>query len=233
MSWTLITGASCNLGAKTALCLAEHGHNILIHYNKSLANADEVARCCRNCGVQAEVIQGDFSTKQGVEKFTAQLLSQFPNVKVLINNVGNYLSKSASETSIEEWEAMFQSNLFAPVALTRALIPSIIKFQGNIVNIGTSGISLKANSVNTAYISAKTALLLFTKTLAKELASAQVTVNMVSPGQLETSVIEIKNIPMGRDAQFKDVTSVILYLLQESNRYLTGQNIEVAGGLGL
>jgi NAD(P)-dependent dehydrogenase (short-subunit alcohol dehydrogenase family) len=223
MNWTPITGAGCNLGAEIAVCLAEHGHNILIHYNRSLTRAEEVAKSCRIFGVRAEIIQGDFSTRQRVEAFATALLSQLCDVKIVINNMGNYLKKSASETSIEEWEEIFQSNLFTPIALNQALIPSVIKLKGNVINIETSGISLKANPINIAYISAKRALLLFTKTLAKQLA----------PWQVETSVIEVKGIPMGRDATFKDVNRVILFLLKKSNRYLTRQNIEVASGLGL
>ncbi|MFI0435104.1 MAG: SDR family oxidoreductase [Parachlamydiaceae bacterium] len=233
MNWTLITGSSLNLGAKTAISLAEQGHHVLIHYNKSVEQAEAVANRCRKFGVRAELIQGDFSMQEGVEAFICHLLCNFPDVKTLINNVGNYLHKSALETSQKEWQEIFQLNLFTPIALTRALIPSIKQSKGSIINIGTAGISLKAHSVNTAYMAAKTSLLLFTKTLAKELAPSQVTVNMVSPGQLETSVVEVKNIPMGREAEFKDVTSVILFLLQQSSHYLTGQNIEVAGGLCL
>lgn len=233
MNWILITGAGCNLGAKTAIALAAQGHNILIHYNKSRAQAEEIAKACSSFGVQAELIQGDFSTKEGVNSFISLILSNFSDVKVLINNVGNYLRKSALETSLDEWEELFQSNLFAPIAITQALIPSIKRLKGSILNIGTAGISLKANSMNTAYMATKTGLLLFTKTLAKELAPAKVCVNMVSPGQLEASVVEIKGLPMGREAEFKDVIHVVLFLLNEASRYVTGQNIEVAGGLCL
>lgn len=233
MNWVLITGASCNLGAKTAIALAEQGHNVLIHYNKSLAEAENVARACRSFDVKAEIIQGDFSSREGVDLFIAIILSKFNDVKVLINNVGNYLEKSALETSLDEWEELFQSNLFAPIAITHALIPSIKSQRGSIINIGTAGISLKANSMNTAYMATKTGLLLFTKTVAKELAPAQVCVNMVSPGQLETSIVEIKGLPMGREAEFKDVINVILFLLNKTSSYVTGQNIEVAGGLCL
>lgn len=233
MNWVLITGASCNLGAKTAIALAEKGHNVLIHYNRSLEQAEDVARVCRSFGVKAEVIQGDFSTKAGVNLFISFILSKFNDIKVLINNVGNYLEKSALETSLNEWEELFQSNLFAPIAITLALIPSVEKLKGSIINIGTAGISLRSNSRNTAYMTTKTGLLLFTKTLAKELASAQICVNMVSPGQLETSIVEINDLPMGREAAFEDIINVVLFLLNEENRYVTGQNIEVAGGLCL
>lgn len=233
MSWTLITGASQNLGGQIAISLAEKGHNVLIHYNKSLAKAEIVVETCRNLGVRAELIHGDFSTRTGLLSFTTQLLSKFPDISVLINNIGNYLQKSALQTSLDEWERLFQENLFTPIALVQAVLPSIKKNKGAIINIGTSGISLKADISNTAYMVVKTALLLFTKSIARELADLQVPVNMVSPGQLETSVVVINDLPMGRVAEFKDVTNVILFLLEESSRYLTGQNIDVAGGLGL
>jgi NAD(P)-dependent dehydrogenase (short-subunit alcohol dehydrogenase family) len=149
----------------------------------------------------------------------------------LINNVGTYLRKSALTTSLTEWETIFQENLFASIALAQSLVPSIQKLQGNILNIGTCGLSIKANTSNTAYAAAKTALLIFTKSLAKELAPGQIPVNMVSPGQLEQSIVEVTGIPMGRDGSFEDLANTVLFLLKDSSRYITGQNIEVAGGL--
>lgn len=231
--WTLITGGARNVGSEMAIHLAEEGHNILVHYNTSEASAQQVVKECRERGVKAEMIQGDFSTKKGVELFIHQLLTRFPDIQVLINNVGNYLYRSALYTDVGEWEEMFQSNLFVPIALIQALIPSIKAHEGSIINMGASGLFLKANFANTAYFAAKASLLILTKTLAKELAPFGVTVNMVSPGVIESSIQKVANVPMGRDAHFRDLTNVIIFLLKESSRYITGQNIEVAGGIGL
>ncbi|MBX9922614.1 MAG: SDR family oxidoreductase [Rhabdochlamydiaceae bacterium] len=231
MHWTLITGASNNLGAHLALTLAKQKHNILVHYNTSHENAETVAINCRAFGVEAKTVYGNFSHRDGVKAFIQKLNNEFPHIKVLINNVGSYLKKSVLETSIEEWEMIFQENLFVSIALAQALAPSITEQKGNILNIGACGLSLKANTFNTAYAAAKTALLIFTKSLAKELAPLQTPINMISPGQIEQSIVKISNIPMEREATFEEIANVAIFLLQDSNRYITGQNIEVAGGL--
>lgn len=231
--WTLVTGGSKNLGAALCLALAKKGCAVVVHYRHSQKEAFEVVAQCRALGSQAAAIQGDFSSIESVKDFVERYLKQFPETETLINNVGNYFIRSALQTSIEEWISLFQVNLHTPFILSQALIPSLITSKGQIINIGVSGLHRHvANTYATAYTLTKQGLWGLTLALARELAPQGVRVNMVSPGQLTTSIDQHK-IPMHRPATCWEVCRVVNFLLDPESTYLTGQNIEVAGGLGL
>jgi NAD(P)-dependent dehydrogenase (short-subunit alcohol dehydrogenase family) len=231
--WTLVTGGSKRLGAALCLALAEKGRSVVVHYNQSQKEAFDVVAQCQALGTQAAAIQGDFSSVASVKNFVERYLQQFPETETLINNVGDYLIRSALQTSIDEWITLFQVNLHTPFILTQALIPSLIRNQGQIINIGVSGLHRKAaNTYSTAYTLTKQGLWGLTLAAAKELAPQGVRANMVSPGQLDISV-DRHPIPMGRPASCWEVCRVVNFLLDPDSAYLTGQNIEVAGGLGL
>lgn len=236
MGWTLVTGGAKRLGAKLCLDLAAHGHAVLVHYHTSQREAKEVVDACRSLGATAEMIQGDFSTTASTEDFIRMCQKLFP-IKILINNIGNYLVKSASNTTLEEWCAVFQSNLHVPFALSRAFLPSLCQHQGSIINIGIAGVgNMRADTYSTAYTAAKMALLMLTKSLAKEMAPKGLCVNMISPGYLENAIDlpqDVTQLPMERAATLEEVSRVVMYLLDEQSRYITGQNIEVAGGVRL
>lgn len=237
MAWTLVTGGGCRLGAQICQILAQAGHHPIVHYRHREAEAWEVVRLCRAFGRQASAIQGDFSTLDTTQEFIERYTKAFPETENLINNVGNYFIQSALETSLEKWTELFQVNLHAPLALIQALKPSLISFKGSVINLGVSGLlSGRANTNCTAYYLTKMGLWQLTRSVARELAPNGVRVNMVSPGQLEISIdlpIDFSKIPMQRPAHCKEVGRVIAFLLHKENAYITGQNIEVAGGLGL
>ena len=171
MKWTLVTGGSRRLGADICLELAAQGHSLLVHYRNSKGEAENVALRCREMGVEAEIIYGDFSTEESTQAFAKACLMKYPDIKNLINNVGNYLVKSAASTAPEEWNALIQTNLNAPFALCHAFIPSITLCQGNIINIGVVGANnIHADIKRTAYLMTKMSLCMLTKSLARELA---------------------------------------------------------------
>lgn len=231
--WTLVTGGAKRLGEAICLSLAEKGRNVVVHYNKSGAEADEVVRRCRAMGCQSAAIQGDFQTMDGTMDFAKRYLQEFPETDVLINNVGNYLVSSALQTSVEDWVDLFQANLHAPFILMKALAPSLIRNKGQIINIGACGLHRhSANTYCTCYALTKQSLWGLTLSIARELAEENVRVNMISPGELDISV-DHRKIPMQRPASCHEVCRVVDFLLDPQSAYLTGQNIEVAGGLGL
>lgn len=237
MAWTLVTGGAKRLGAEISLSLAKAGYDVVIHYHRSQAEAQALRLECQQLGVKCEIIQGDFSSVESTLDFTRRYIKQFPDTQHLINNVGNYLIKSALNTTVDEWTALFQTNLTTPFILIRQFVPSLIRLQGAIINIGTSGIIFpRANTDSTAYSLTKGALWTLTRSLAKELALHQVRVNMVSPGYLDIAVDLPENpesLPMKRPATCAEVGRVITFLLDRDSSYITGQNIEVAGGVGL
>jgi NAD(P)-dependent dehydrogenase (short-subunit alcohol dehydrogenase family) len=236
--WTLVTGGAKGLGAEICKTLAMRGHNILIHYRSSYEEAISIKDVCCAYGVKADIIQGDFSSLEQVNAFIMTLQERFPDsVANLVNNVGNYCISHPLETADEEWLALFQTNLHAPVALMRALMPILVLLKGSIVNIGVAGINHVPSDVySTAYTASKLALWMTSKALAKEFAPKGVRVNMVSPGVLENAVdagSAIKSVPMGRLGLLKEVARVVAFLLDDDNSYITGQNIEVGGGVRL
>lgn len=231
--WTLVTGGAKHLGAALCLSLAERGHSIAVHYNHSREEALEVVAQCQSKGARAEAIQGDFSSVESVKDFMERYLHKFPETEVLINNVGDYLTRSALNTSLEDWIYLFQVNLHTPFMLTQFLSPSLQRNKGQIINIGVSGLHRHlASTYATAYMLTKQSLWGLTASLAREWASQGVRVNMVSPGELDFS-IDHHSIPMQRPAACWEVCRVVNFLLDPESAYITGQNIEVAGGLGL
>ena len=237
MSRILVTGGAKRLGAQICLALAQAGYSVVVHYRSSKSEADAVAHACSNYGVEAEVIQGDFSTSQGLNDFFNRFFERFSSLHGLINNVGNYFVGSAVHTLIDKWLELFQLNLNAPVELIQKLLPFLMATQGSIINIGVSGLNRNgANTYCTAYMLAKESLWGLTRSLSLELAEARVKVNMISPGLLENSVDlqeNISEVPFKRAGSCEEVARVITFLLDPKNEYITGQNIEIAGGFGL
>jgi NAD(P)-dependent dehydrogenase (short-subunit alcohol dehydrogenase family) len=237
MEWTLVTGAAKGLGAAICLELAAKRIPVIIHYDRSENEALSIAQQCRNLKGQAEIIHGNFATPHNVELFLQEYLSRFPTTRNLINNVGNYLICSPSKTAVADWRDLYQVNLFTPLQLIEVLLPSIQTFQGSIVNIGAAFIqNVMADTHATAYTATKLSLWMATKSLAKELVAAGVRVNMVSPGHMENSVDlpeEFADLLWQRPGKLSEVARAVSFLLDPNNSYITGQNIEVGGGLGL
>jgi 3-oxoacyl-[acyl-carrier protein] reductase len=237
MAWTLVTGGAKRLGAEIARSLAKEGYDVLIHYRASKSEALRVIDDCRKMGVAAEALQADFSSKEGVAALVKEIVTNSYHIENLINNVGNFLARSPLETTLDAWRDLFETNLHAPFALIQDLMPSIKIHKGSIVNIGTAGaMDFRADVKYTAYTITKKSLYLLTKSLARELAQHGVRVNMVSPGELDNSVSlprELSLLPMRRPARLSEVVRTVLFLLNKDNGYITGQNIEVAGGYAL
>lgn len=231
--WTLVTGGSKNLGAALCLALAKKGRAVVVHYHHSKKEAFDILEQCQAMGSQAAAIQGDFNSPASVKDFIERYLQNFSETETLINNVGDYLIRSALQTSPEDWVRLFQVNLHTPFMLMQALSPSLIKNKGSVINIGASGLHRHtANTYSTAYTLTKQGLLGLTLSFARELAPLNVRVNMVSPGQLNLSLDKPK-IPMNRPTTCLEVCRVVNFLLDPESASITGQNIEVAGGLGL
>lgn len=237
MVFVLVTGGAKGLGAEICRHLASQGHNVLIHYKTSEEQALQVAQKCRSFGVKAEVIQGDFSSHLNLHAFIEHLLKFYPEIKCLVNNVGNYLIKKCTETTEAEYRALFQTNFFAAIELIQALLPSITLKKGCIINLGVAGLNaIRGDIYSPFYSMTKECLFTLTKSLAKELAPKSVTVNMVSPGYLENAVdlpLNPENFPMGRPGFFYEVARTIGFLMDKESSYVTGQNIEVAGAVRL
>lgn len=234
MRWTLITGGAQRLGKEVSRNLSKSGRNIVVHYRTSENEASELVQ---QLGGRAEMIQGDFSSIKSTQAFLDAYLKRFIETEGLVYNVGNYCFGSAADTKPEVWSALFQENLISCLHLVQGLLPSLKKTKGRIVTIGMAGCSsVRANTHATAYNTTKLSLCMLTKSLAKELGPDGVCVNMVSPGYMEESIDQPSDqgaIPMARQATFEEVARAVDFLMDPANGYITGQNLEVAGGTRL
>ncbi len=232
MRWTLITGGARRLGAAIARALAKKGRHCAIHYRHSQLQAEQLKNELRSYGVQAETIQGDFSTISSTQNFLNEYKERFSETELLINNVGNYILGNPTDLNPQTVLELFQINVNAALMCAQALLPSIKKCRGHILNIGMAGSAQNtANTYATIYNMTKLSLSMWTKSLAKELASQQICVNMVSPGYIENSIElpkDPKQMPWGRPAALSEVVDAVCFLT--SQNYITGQNLEVSGG---
>ncbi|MEX1012692.1 MAG: SDR family oxidoreductase [Waddliaceae bacterium] len=213
----LVTGASKRLGALICYALAENGYDLCIHYRTSQKEAEEVKARCQEMGVDAEIVCGDL------------LSIDFRPIDHLINNVGVYTKESLLDYTLDEWKDCFEVNCFAPFALTKRFLPTL----KSVINIGVSGLE-NSDKQRSLYRLTKKTLLHITKMLASELAPKGICVNMVSPGQLSISEDlpdNLGSLPMKRAVEPSEITQMILFLLKSPS--ITGQNIDISGGLGL
>ncbi|MBS0623199.1 MAG: SDR family oxidoreductase [Verrucomicrobia bacterium] len=227
MSWILITGAAKNLGSAIAYELAKQGHHLVIHAKQSQQEAETIAQQCRELGVRALTFFGDVEDKDFIRRYLDLSL----DTKGLVNNIGNY-SVGPPSAIEQDLKQLMGANLLAPLALTQALLPQIKSCRGCVVNIGAAGLSHPWTHAS-AYGLTKAALLFYTRSLAKEVANEGVRVNMVSPGYLEHTIDMPTQPPMGRLGTSQEVASMVAYLFSEKGAYVTGQNLEIAGGVSL
>ncbi|MEM1282683.1 MAG: SDR family oxidoreductase [Chlamydiota bacterium] len=235
MSWVVVTGGARGLGAALSHRLADGGYSLIIHYNRSKSAAEKLKTTCEKRGVVVKLVHGQFNDRESTEKFINGVLDLNIPITHLVNNVGHYIVDSLLNTSEENWYDLFNINVNAPFLITKGLSDSVIKQKGSILNIGVAGLDTqKSNTYSPAYLITKQALLGMTKSLAKELAQQHVNVNMISPGYLENSFDlpkEISNLPMGRTVELSEVVEMVYFLMSDSGRSITGQNIEIAGGV--
>ncbi len=235
MNWALVTGGARGLGAEICKKLSKQGYSLVIHYNTSKVEAEKLKVVCQDLGVTVHLVQGSFNTKETTEKVVEEILTLDVPIKFLVNNVGHYLIESLLGTSEGDWYDLFNINVNAPFLLIKGLSDAVAKQQGAIINIGVAGLeSQKADTYSAAYHITKQALLGMTKSLAKELAPQHVTVNMISPGYLVNSIDipkDLMKLPMQRAVELSEVADMVQYLFSDSGKNITGQNIEISGGV--
>lgn len=232
----LVTGSAKGIGRAILLALAEKGFDVAVHYRQSETEAERTRQEAQALGVRAIKVAADVTQAQEAQRLIHSVAEQLGGLQVLVNNVGDYLKKPLETLTPEEWHRMLDSNLNAPFYLTQAALPYLSATgYGRVINLGFAGAqNLLARPEITPYVIAKTGLVIYSKSLAKSLAAKGVTVNVVSPGVAENSVSKpLNEIPIGRLARLEELAKAVLFLVDESSAYLTGQVLEVAGGWNL
>ncbi len=231
----LVTGSAVGIGRAIALDLASKGFDVAFHYNNSAEAAKQGSQQAATHGIKSIALQADITKPEQAKSLVETAAEKLGGLSVVVNNVGNYLEKPTSQISIEEWHQMLDSNLNATFYVTQATIPFLkTAGWGRIVNFACSGAQhLMASEEQTVYRIAKTGIIIYTKSLAKELIKDNITANVVSPGVAENSVgLEetIPILPAKRPATLQDISNAVGFFIGPEADYITGQVLEVAGG---
>ena len=237
----LVTGASRGIGRAIALCLAAEGARVAINYAGNVRAAEEVKTAIEAAGGTAILCQADIADSSAVEAMVANVVKEFGTIDILVNNAGITRDTLLMRMKDEDFAKVLDTNLKGVFYCTKAVSKLMMKKRsGRIVNMA-SVVGLVGNAGQTNYAAAKAGVIGFSKSAAKELASRGITVNVVAPGFIGTdmtaglpeSVKEkmLTDIPLGRMGEAEDVANAVLFLASDQASYITGQVVNVDGGM--
>ena len=239
----VVTGGSRGIGRAVCVALAKQGCNVVVNYCHGEAAAAETAALCKELGVEAVTVQADVSTAEGCKKLFEEAVNAFGRVDILVNNAGVTRDNLILRLSEEDFDTVLNANLKGAFLCCKEAARRMVRQRyGRIVNL-SSVVGLRGNAGQTNYSASKAGLIGLTKSLAKELASRNVTVNAVAPGFIVTDMTDavpekvkesvLGNIPERRFGQPSEVASLVAFLASDDAAYITGQAIEIDGGLAL
>lgn len=237
----LITGSSSGIGAAIAQEFATGGAKVAIHYRGNAQGAETVAAAIRDAGGHCAIYQADVSTVDQAATLVKQVQSDLGSLDILVNNAGTTRDTLLMSMKEEEWDAVINTNLKSVYTVTRAALRGMLKSRwGRIINIASVvGLTGQAGQAN--YAASKAGIIGFTKSLAREVASRNITVNAVAPGFIPTALTDvlteeqrstiISNTPVGRMGTPAEVAWAVAFLAAERSSFITGQVLTVDGGL--
>lgn len=241
---SIVTGGCGGIGEATALTLAREGSNVVIvDYN--IEKGDKIAKKINDLGQEALVIKTDVADKSQVQDMKKQVMDKFNTIDILVNCAGILTYSSVEKTSVEEWDKVLDVNLKGTFLCSQVVIGVMKKKKsGKIVNISSCAGKNWTGRASAAYAVSKAGVSNFTIYLAKELAKYGVNVNAIAPGPIQTNMTTSKGygkdtlkkaaakiIPMRRPGQPKDVAKAVLFLASDMSDYITGEILDVNGGL--
>ena len=239
----LVTGGSRGIGRAVCLELARQGANVAINYAGSAQAAEEVAQACRDLGVEAFAIQANVADAAAVDAMVKEVITRLGRIDILVNNAGITKDRLALQMKEEEFDAVLDTNLKGAFLCMKAVYRPMMKQRyGRVVNL-TSIVGLRGNPGQANYAASKAGLIGMSKSIAKELASRGVTVNLVAPGFIDTDMTAalpeaartalLSTIPMARLGQPEDVARAVAFFASENAGYITGQVLCVDGGMAV
>jgi 3-oxoacyl-[acyl-carrier protein] reductase len=244
MNWdnkvALVTGSSRGIGRAIALKLAEKGCQLALNFLSNRQAADQVADRIKKMGRKAVLFPGDVSDFSEAEGMIRKVKSELGRIDILVNNVGPFLYKSIFDTTIQEWRDTQNSNLNSVFYCCKTVVPVMREQKsGVIINIGAPNAERTQGYIrNCAYATAKTGVVVFTKSLAKEEAKNGIRVNVVNPGFVETDNYTdedrehwSKEIPLRRMGTPEELANAVAFLCSDEASYITGSVLNVHGGL--
>lgn len=239
----IVTGGTRGIGRAIVLALCREGADCAFTYTKNPAAAELLAKEVRSIGRRAVPFQLDVRDFEGAKTLIEEIKKEFGRIDILVNNAGITRDRSLMMMTKEDWSDVIDTDLTGVFNTTRACIITFLKQKsGNIVNISSvSGIHPMPGQVN--YAAAKAGIIGFTKSLAKEVAPYNIRVNAVAPGFVDTDMTAalgetyrekvMKMIPFERFGTPDEVAQAVVFLVSDASQYITGQVIQLDGGLGI
>ncbi len=237
----IVTGGSRGIGRAVSLLLAREGANVAIVYAGNTAAAEETKQQAEALGAAAAVFQCDVADEQAVTDMVKAVKTQFGSVDILVNNAGITRDGLLMRMKEADWQTVLDTNLTGVYHCTKAVSKLMMKQRhGAVINL-SSVVGETGNAGQANYAAAKAGIIGFTKAVAKELASRNIRVNAVAPGYVETDMTAglpdsakedmLRSIPLGRPATADDVAQAVLFLASDQACYITGQVLNVDGGM--
>jgi 3-oxoacyl-[acyl-carrier protein] reductase len=237
----LVTGASRGIGREIALELARQGANVAVNFAGSEAKANEVVDEIKALGRDAFTVKCDVSDSDQVSEMIKAAVDRFGKLDILVNNAGITRDNLLMRMKEEEWDEVININLKGVFLCTKAVTRQMMKQRyGRIINIA-SIVGVSGNPGQANYVAAKAGVIGLTKTTAKELASRNITVNAIAPGFITTDMTDklteeikaemLKQIPLARLGEPKDIAKVTAFLASDDSAYMTGQTLHIDGGM--
>jgi 3-oxoacyl-[acyl-carrier protein] reductase len=237
----LVTGASRGIGREIALELARQGANVAVNYSGSESKANEVVDEIKALGREAIAIKCDVSNSEEVAAMVKGTIDNFGKLDILVNNAGITKDNLLMRMKEEEWDDVININLKGVFLCTKAVTRQMMKQRvGRIINIA-SVVGVSGNPGQANYVAAKAGVIGLTKTAAKELASRNITVNAIAPGFITTDMTDklseevtaemLKQIPLARLGEPKDIAKMTAFIASDDSAYMTGQTLHINGGM--
>jgi 3-oxoacyl-[acyl-carrier protein] reductase len=238
----IVTGSARGIGRAIALKLAEAGANVVVNDIQSAAESlESVAAEIRAINRQSLAVTADVSSSEDVNRLVETAMSTFGRVDILVNNAGITRDQLIIRMSDEDWDTVINIDLKSAFLCTRAVLRHMLKQRwGRIINIA-SITGLVGNPGQANYASAKAGVIGLTRSIAKEAASRGITVNAIAPGAIDTKMTQqlnenqkqefLKRIPLGYFGTPRDIAEAVAFLASEEARYITGQVLNVDGGM--
>jgi 3-oxoacyl-[acyl-carrier protein] reductase len=238
---TLVTGSSSGIGAAIAKELAAKGARVALHYRGNAEGANRIAEEIQSAGGECSLFQADVSDAEQAAALVKQVQETFGSLDILVNNAGTTRDALLMTMSEEQWDTVISTNLRSVYTVTRAALRAMIRKRwGRIINI-TSVVGLTGQAGQSNYAASKAGIIGFTKSLAREVASRNITVNAVAPGFIPTALTDVLNdeqkaeiirsTPLGRMGSPEEVAWAVAFLAAERSGFITGQVLTVDGGL--
>lgn len=235
----LVTGATGGIGGEIARGLHAAGATVVLSGRK----VEALEALQKELGERAEIFAADLSTAEASDKLIADVVTKCGSLDILVNNAGLTRDTLAMRMDDEKWQEVIDVNLTTPFRLARAAMKTMMKARwGRIINI-TSIVGVTGNAGQTNYAASKAGMIGWSKSLAQELASRNVTVNCVAPGFIDTAMTHVltddikakllQNVPAGRLGTPQDIAAGCVYLASEEAAYVTGQTLHINGGMAM